>query len=163
MWQICAHKPLENGFCSVSLPTAQAPKGKLHSGRTVWPRTQGLTLFQHRFLWNYLQQRKDMQDRSPGVECKVNMWVNWRIEWVSYEVPVHWSLHLTDQQTQQCSDFECSFASKCGNQDAIAQKGGWIYALFLICSWQLSCKLREMWHFPLKAKMKMDFLSEEIY
>lgn len=163
MWQACAHKPLQtqNGFCSVSLPTAQAPKGKLHSGRTVWPRTQRLTLFQHRFLWNYLQQRKDMQDRSPD-ECKVNMWINWRVEWVLWS-PSTLKSALTAQQTQQCNVFECSFASKCDNQDAIAQQGGWIYIIFLICNWWLSCKLREMWHFPLKAKMKMGFLSEEIY
>lgn len=162
---MCAHKPVEtqSGLCSVSLPTAQAPKGKLHSGRAVWPRTKGLTLFQHRFLWNCLQQRKDMQGRTPGEECKINMWVTWRVEWVSYEVSVHWNLHLIAQQTLQCSVCECSFASKCDNQDAIAQKGGWIYILFLICSWWLSCKLREMWCFPLKAKMKTGFLSAEIY
>lgn len=54
---------------------------------------------------------------KTGEECKVNMWVNWRVEWVSYEVPVFWSLHLTAKQTQQCSVFECSFASKCDNQE----------------------------------------------
>lgn len=104
VWQIWVHKPVEtqSGLCRTSLPTAQAPKGKLHSGRAVWPRTQGLTLFQHRFLWNCLQQRKHMQDRSPGEECEVNMWVNWRVEWMSYEVPVYWNLHFTAQKTQQC-------------------------------------------------------------